>query len=92
MRDPEDNCCRVEFISELVMFSWFSAAIADMLFRMVSDIELLLFLVPILGSVPETFPELVPFVLRNPIALHSASSAGRAQALFPQVSSGIVPR
>ena len=35
---------------------------------MVSAIELLLLLVPILGSVPETFPELVPFVLRNLIA------------------------
>ncbi len=26
------------------------------------------FLVPILGAAPETFPELVPFALRNPIA------------------------
>jgi hypothetical protein len=49
-----------------VIVSWFSAAIEAMLFRIVSAIDLCSFCGSDLGSVPEIFPELVPFVLRNP--------------------------
>jgi hypothetical protein len=39
MRDPEDSCSSVELRLLLVMFSWFSAASAAMLFKIVSAID-----------------------------------------------------
>src|SRR6185437_12295644 len=43
MREPEDSCCRVLFKDICVRFNWFRADRDEMLFRMLSDIENLLF-------------------------------------------------
>src|SRR5208283_4801314 len=92
IRDPDDNCSSVEFRLLLVTFSWFSAAKAAMLFRIVNAIlKLLLFWFRFFGIRPRNLPGARSVCPAEPNLPSVITSAPCALALFPQVPLDIAP-